>query len=108
MQSAICVPSFKYPSTVSSEFLLKFQWGDFVDIETAQNSTTKLDEAKDFLREFLSEGEKPQTAVMNAADSLGIAKRTLDKAKAELGIKSFKTQNQWLWKIKDCKNVKIL
>lgn len=85
----------------------KIEWGDFVDIETAQDSTSKLDEAKDFLREFLSEGEKPQTAVMNAADALGIAKRTLDKAKAELGIKSFKTQNQWLWKIKDCKNVKI-
>ncbi|MCM1166977.1 MAG: hypothetical protein NC299_02505 [Lachnospiraceae bacterium] len=44
---------------------------------------------------------------MNAADALGIAKRTLDKAKAELGIKSFKTQNQWLWRIEDCKNVKI-
>lgn len=85
----------------------KIEWGDFVEIETAQNSTSKLDEAKDFLREFLSEGEKPQTAVMNAADSLDIAKRTLDKAKAELGIKSFKKQNQWLWKIKDCKNVKI-
>lgn len=85
----------------------KIEWGDFVEIETAQESISKLDEAKDFLHEFLFEGAKPQTAVMNAADALGIAKRTLDKAKAELGIKSFKKQNQWLWKIEDCKNVKI-
>ena len=36
---------------------------------------------------------------MNAAKALGIAKRTLDKAKAELGIKSSKVQNQWFWKL---------
>ncbi len=78
----------------------KIEWGDFVDIgANSQVALSKSGEAKEFLREFLSENSKPQTDVMNAAKALGIAKRTLDKAKAELGIKSSKVQNQWFWKL---------
>lgn len=78
----------------------KIEWGDFVDIgANSQGAISKSDEAKDFLREFLAESSKPQTAVMNAASALAIAKRTPDKAKAELGIKSNKVQNQWFWKL---------
>jgi len=46
--------------------------------ETAK--VTKLDEAKRFLREALSKGERPQTEIEAAALGHGISKRTLKRA----------------------------
>lgn len=78
----------------------KIVWGDFVDCSApAEEKTTKTEAAKQFLEDILAGGELPQSDILSAAYEAGIAKRTLDKAKAELKIKSTKKQNIWLWKL---------
>lgn len=79
----------------------KIEWGEFVETENSEEIVTvsKLEEAKAFICDFLADGSKPQTEILAAAELHGIAKRTLDKAKAELGVKSCKSQNQWFWKL---------
>jgi hypothetical protein len=58
--------------------------------------------AEDFLREFLAHGPRQATEVTEAADEYGISKRTLDRAKAAIGVGSRKEKQsggQWLWEL---------
>ena len=48
----------------------------------------QLNAASQFLLTELSDGEKPAREVIKTARSIGISERTLDRAKAELGIVS--------------------
>lgn len=60
-----------------------------------------LDEAKDFLRSYLSSGPQNAKSVQQAADQAGISKRTLDRARQQLRVRAQKskvTQN-WVWTI---------
>ena len=58
-----------------------------------------LGEAADFLREYLSEAPKNSKATQEAADGIGIAPRTLRRAREKLKIKTQKSRatGQWVW-----------
>jgi len=49
-----------------------------------------IDDAKDWLLDFLSPGEQMAAEVIRESASAGISKRTLDRAKAALGVKARK------------------
>jgi hypothetical protein len=80
---------------------------DYVDI-TATEALQAVNEnkapgarntAKRFLRDMLHKGAVPATEIEAAAKAEGIAKRTLDRAKAELGITSLKDGDKWAWRL---------
>lgn len=69
-----------------------------------------LEEAKDFLREVLSTGAEPSKEVQRQAREAGISQRTLERAKASLGIRAKKQGGffdkkkgtaiqQWCWQL---------
>lgn len=56
--------------------------------------------AENFLRKILSNGNKvPASSVFAQARELGVSKRTIENVKQELGIKSIKDGNLWLWSL---------
>ena len=58
-----------------------------------------LEEAKDFLCEMLSRGGIEGKVIYRQADDAGHSKRTIDRAKRELGIRSTKAtlSGPWRW-----------
>jgi hypothetical protein len=60
---------------------------------------TQLDDAADWLHDFLSNGPVAAQDVLRNAKQAGFSKRTLDRAKAELKAKSVKPayEGQWVW-----------
>ena len=58
---------------------------------------TTYDRAVAFLKAELANGEKPASEVYAKAAGQGIQERTLKKAKAALGISSFKKEKKWYW-----------
>jgi hypothetical protein len=55
---------------------------------TDHEERSALSEAQEFLREVLADGPLPASDVKQEADSAGIAKRTLDRARPSLGVVS--------------------
>jgi hypothetical protein len=55
----------------------------------------------DFLREELSTEARPAQDLKKAATSAGIAWRTVERTKAELGVKSSKSglREGWVWEL---------
>ncbi len=80
----------------------KIVWGDFVDNlnngDDSEEKTTKRDLAKDFLREFLANGAVSSNDIFSAGKENGISKKTLERAKEELGIIAFPEGGKWNWK----------
>ena len=85
----------------------KFDWTGEVDI-TAEDLcreaedtevTSARQEAAEFLVEELKDGPVPQKAIVQKAEELGIAKRTLDRAKKPAGVKSRKVDGAWVWQL---------
>jgi hypothetical protein len=72
-----------------------------VDHHCAQD--TRRHEAREFLLERLEAGPVKSDDLIEEAKQDGIAKRTLDRAKKELGIKSRKTptkfDGEWFWEL---------
>lgn len=68
-------------------------------ILAAESSTgiSELDEAMAFLKDMLAGGEVPAKSIYQAAQDTGIAKRTLERAKAKLQAKSRKIGDTWFW-----------
>lgn len=64
-----------------------------------------LDDAKEFLIDLLTDNPLPAKQVYNEADQAGHAKRTIQRAKDQLDIKSAKTRfdGQWEWHLPDAK-----
>jgi hypothetical protein len=60
---------------------------------------TKLVEAEDFLRQLLTDGAVAATDAFTQAKDLGIAIRTLKRAKAHLGVQSRKDGDTWYWEL---------
>jgi len=64
---------------------------------------TAISEAETFLQELLADGEKPAKEIYEAAEAVGIKKRTLDSAKAEMGVVSekvgFGRESYFVWKL---------
>ena len=58
---------------------------------------SELDEAVAFLKDELVDGEVPAKDIYQVAQDTGIAKRTLERAKAKLQAKSRKIGDIWFW-----------
>ncbi len=60
-----------------------------------------LDEARDFLRDYLAGGPEPVKAIQTAARNAGVSDGTLKRAKRALGIQAIKagfgTEGHWTW-----------
>jgi hypothetical protein len=71
-------------------------------MQGAEGKTAKR-EAREFLLERLSAGPVKADDIIDEARQEFIAKRTLDRAKKELGIKSRKTPSKfdgaWFWEL---------
>ncbi|MCD8089682.1 MAG: AAA family ATPase [Clostridiales bacterium] len=60
----------------------------------------KKDSAEELLLSLLRNGELPQTEIKAAAAKKNISERTLNRAKANLGVVSKKAGSQWYWSLK--------
>jgi hypothetical protein len=69
----------------------------------AATGQTAKREAREFLLQRLEAGAVRQDDVVEEAKQEGIAKRTLDRAKKELGVKSWKERGKsdgtWFWEL---------
>ena len=72
-------------------------------LNTPSGGASALEGAIEFLEEFLEEGPQPAAEVISAAESDGIARRTLDRAKRQLDISAKKTGSIWTWSLPDNK-----
>jgi hypothetical protein len=82
-----------------------FQWMGECDItpdeiinynaKKEKEDRSKISEAADFLSEILAEGALPTSEVIEMAEESGIAKRTLERARREMGVKSSKVDGVW-------------
>jgi hypothetical protein len=61
----------------------------------------RLSEAKEWLREYLACGRLPQAQIKADAEKIGIAWRTLRRAKADLGVEPHKggMGAGWFWEL---------
>lgn len=70
---------------------------------------TAFDCAAALLQRELAQGSLLAEEIYHRAEELGISKRTLDSAKAHVGVKSRKKGNQWFWVLpagqEDCNTV---
>lgn len=55
--------------------------------------------AERLIKECLADGQAPQSDIVKKAKSQDISKRILDEAKKNLGVKSKRVNNQWLWEL---------
>jgi hypothetical protein len=55
--------------------------------------------AERFLRHLLADGPTKASEVYDLASDEGIAKRTLDRAKKDLSVRSFKKDGVWWWEV---------
>ena len=70
------------------------------DLEGAVGKPEKaVDSATEFLLKQLKDGPKLQSKIMETAHRYSIAPRTLDRAKAEIGVKSKKLKEGWCWSL---------
>lgn len=90
----------------------QFLWTGISDLTAAQvlqpeklnESSTKLEQAKDFLRDYLADGPQPTKDVLDKAENTGINTVTIRRAKGELGIVSYKEpgrSGRWFYKLPD-------
>lgn len=70
---------------------------DIDNLPFLQEDNGKLDEAKAWLQYQLSAGPLAARDIYEQAKSDGIAKRTLDRAKADLGVWSERQGSGWCW-----------
>lgn len=63
----------------------------------SDDDRSAIDEAVEFLEAVLTDGPVSCLQVSAEADELGISKRTLERAKVKLGIKSIREGGQWSW-----------
>lgn len=69
------------------------------DISAGRKTSSKLDEAADFLRDVLADGPRAQKEVEDMGRQKGHSIGTLQRAKKALGIKSMKWPSGWAWLI---------
>jgi|CXWL01.1.fsa_nt_gi putative DNA primase/helicase len=79
--------------TVTAEEAMKPQVHD--------DERSDLDDAKDFLRELLTDGPIPSKQIRGDAEGAGHAWRTIQRAQKALGVVAFKKgmKEGWLWKL---------
>jgi hypothetical protein len=57
------------------------------------------EKAKDFLEAILENGEADSDGVYAQAEAEGISRRTLERAKSELGVRSVQLSDGWVWRL---------
>lgn len=67
--------------------------------EEPQNDSPKLSEAINVLKTLLNNGDIPCTQIYEALREKGISKRSVDRAKKTLEIKSIKRTDGWYWSL---------
>lgn len=65
------------------------------------SDSSALDEAVQWLTEEIADGPVPSKEVRSRAERDGIAKRTLDRAKQQLSVKSTRVGERWMWLIEE-------
>ena len=75
---------------------------EFVDKKPKKRGTER-DEAIGWLNEFLADGEKLATEVLETGQQYGFSERTLRRAYKQIGLKPRKEsyEGRWYWNLKD-------
>jgi len=85
---------------------------DILGAFRSDSETNALEDAKDFLKTMLQEEQLTAKEVYKMAEVSGFSKRTIDRAKADLKIRSVKIgygpSGRWIWKLKDCQTYKYI
>ena len=69
--------------------------------EEPLNDRNKLSEAVDKLEKMLDGGEVPCSRIYTVMNNMGIGKRSVDRAKKQLNIKSIKRADGWYWSLQE-------
>jgi len=72
---------------------------EFVEAPQPPRTLTVLDRAVELLLDMLAEKPVPQRDILERAEAEGISKRTMDRAKRNLGIVSVKRGTDWYWSL---------
>ena len=83
---------------------MDFEWIGNYDISTDElldgmKRKSDKDRAKNYILETLANGFLDANTIYKNAYEQDISKRTLDQAKSELNVKSFKKGRTWYWKL---------
>ena len=89
-------PSLVFGLSSTESGAVQVDWKGESDLDAAallsapadHEERSALSEAQEFLRKVLAEGPEPASEVKREADSAGISKRTLDRARQSLGVAS--------------------
>jgi hypothetical protein len=68
-------------------------------LDTATVRAEAKASAKEFLKDFLGNEPKEASAVKEAAKQREISERTLNRAKADLRVHSYKVGQKWMWEL---------
>ena len=70
------------------------------DLLNGVATTSKLEQAEKLLQDMLSDGSAiKQKQLQQQAKIRNISERTLNEAKKNVGVKSFRSNNEWYWKL---------
>ena len=61
---------------------------------------SEIEKAAAFLKKALAQGPMKSELIYSAAEAVGIRRRTLERAKGNMPIKSHKVGNDWLWTLR--------
>ena len=65
--------------------------------ETSPRRGRQREKAKEFLECLLESGEVDSAEVYALAEEQGIPRRTLERAKSDIGVRSVKMGDNWVW-----------
>jgi hypothetical protein len=68
-------------------------------LNQSHDGASAVETAINFLREELKKGPKSASEMLSLAESKGIFKRTLDRARKQLRVRAFKTAKDWRWEL---------
>jgi hypothetical protein len=71
--------------------------GEAMQAAGGGNTPSARDDAKKFLADILASGPKPSPEIEEAAEANGISRRTLFRAKKELGVEAKQERGGWSW-----------
>src|SRR5262245_15192843 len=79
-------------------------------LNPSHDGPSALEVATEFLREELKKGSKLATEMYAKANSRGIAKRNLDRARKQIKVRAIKTAKDWRWELSkdDCSRLPLL
>ena len=70
------------------------------DLINGTSTVSKVKQAETLIMDILSDGNaKPQKQLQQQAKFRNISERTLNEAKKNLGVQSFRSNNVWYWKV---------